>query len=188
MQSVAKYIRYNQSFYMNNYLLEMIRKLYLPIIFIPPERTSGGILKAHRLSVRPSVRPSVCPSVRYKSCVSHYSKTDKGNLFKLHRKIKQYKKVCHARNFGSQDQGKGQRVFTYKKCVSHNSRTDKGNLIKLYRMISKMRRSVAHKIKVPTTKIKDTIPRPRSWSQSKVTGLSLTSHVSAIIQKPIKGL
>ena len=32
MQSVAKNLYYNQSFY-NNYLFEMIRKIILPIIF-----------------------------------------------------------------------------------------------------------------------------------------------------------
>ena len=36
--------------------------------------------------------------VTYKSCVSHNSKTDKGNLIKFHRKVKQYEKVCCAQN------------------------------------------------------------------------------------------
>ena len=35
------------------------------IFIMPPEGTSGGILKSHR--------PSVCPSVRYKSCLSDIS-------------------------------------------------------------------------------------------------------------------
>ena len=51
------------------------------ITIYAPEGTSGGILKSHRLSVRPSVRlsvrpsvrPSVSPSVRYKSCLSDIS-------------------------------------------------------------------------------------------------------------------
>ena len=45
--------------------------------------------------------------VTYKSFVSHNSKTSKGNLIKFHRKVKQNKKVCHAQNLGSHDQGQG---------------------------------------------------------------------------------
>ena len=58
-----------------------------------PNGTSGGIVKLHRLSVH------------YKSCFSHNPKTDKGNLIKLHWKIKQ--NVCRAQNLGSHDQGQG---------------------------------------------------------------------------------
>ena len=43
----------------------------------------------------------------YKSCVSHNSKANKGNVIKLHIKVKQYKKVCHAQNLGPHDQGQG---------------------------------------------------------------------------------
>ena len=46
-------------------------------------------------------------SVTYKSCVSRNSKTEKGNLIKLHRKIKKNKKVCRAQNVGSHKQGQG---------------------------------------------------------------------------------
>ena len=45
--------------------------------------------------------------VIYKSCVSHNSKTDKGNSIKLYRKIKQNKKVCREQNLGSHDQIQG---------------------------------------------------------------------------------
>ena len=45
--------------------------------------------------------------VIYKSSVSHNSKTKKGNLIKLDRKIKQNEKVCHAQNLVSNDQGQG---------------------------------------------------------------------------------
>ena len=45
--------------------------------------------------------------VAYKLCVSHYSKTNKGNLIKFHRKVKQNEKVCHTQNLGSHDQGQG---------------------------------------------------------------------------------
>ena len=62
-----------------------------------PEGTSGGILKSHH--------PSLHLSIRCKLCVSHNSKTNKGNLIKLHRKIKQYEKVCYAQNFCSHYQG-----------------------------------------------------------------------------------
>ena len=64
---------------------------------MPPEGTLGGILKLHC--------PSVCLSVT--NCVSHNSKTDKENLIKLYRKIKQNEKVCRAQNLGSNNQGKG---------------------------------------------------------------------------------
>ena len=45
--------------------------------------------------------------VTYKSCVSHNSKANKGKLIKLHRKIKQNKKVSRTQNLGSHDQGQG---------------------------------------------------------------------------------
>ena len=66
--------------------------------FYAPEGTSGGILKLHR--------PSVCPSVinRFSAIIQII---DKGNLFKLHRKIKQNEKVCRAQNLGSLEQGQG---------------------------------------------------------------------------------
>ena len=32
--------------------------------------------------------------ITYKSCVSHNSKTNIGNLIKFHRKVKQNKKMC----------------------------------------------------------------------------------------------
>ena len=57
--------------------------------FYAPEGTSGGILKWHR------------PSVRYKSCLSDSSSTAEANLMKLHRKIKENKKVFHAHHFSS---------------------------------------------------------------------------------------
>ena len=55
--------------------------------------------------------------VTYKLCVSHNSKTNKGNLMKLHRKIKQIEKVCHAQNLVFNDQGQG-----------HNRRSKVGHL------------------------------------------------------------
>ena len=55
--------------------------------------------------------------VTYKLCVSHNSKTSKGNLIKLHRKIKQNEKVCCAQNLVSHDQGQG-----------HNRRSNVGHL------------------------------------------------------------
>ena len=67
----------------------------LPTSVSAPEGTLGGIIKSHH------------PSVRYKSYVSHNSKTDKGNLIKLHRKIKQNEKLCRAETLGSHDQGQG---------------------------------------------------------------------------------
>ena len=45
--------------------------------------------------------------VTYKSCVSHNSKTNKGNLIKLHRKGKVKCDLCHTQNLGSHDQGQG---------------------------------------------------------------------------------
>ena len=45
--------------------------------------------------------------VTYKSFFSHDLKTNKGNLIKLHRKVKQNGKVCHIQNLGSHDQGQG---------------------------------------------------------------------------------
>ena len=42
--------------------------------------------------------------VTYTSCVSHNSKTDKRNLIKFHRKVKQNEKVCCAQNLGSPTQ------------------------------------------------------------------------------------
>ena len=99
---------------------------------IPPasqRNISIGVAYLNR-TVCPSICPSLRLSVRYKSCVSHNSKINKGTLFKLHRKIKQNEKVCRAQNLGSCDQGQGhkQRFFTYKSCVSHNSKTNKGQL------------------------------------------------------------
>ena len=41
--------------------------------------------------------------VTYKCCVSHNSKTIKGNIIKLNRKIKQNEKVCLAQNLVSND-------------------------------------------------------------------------------------
>ena len=41
--------------------------------------------------------------VTYKSCISHNSKTDKRNLIKLHRKVKQTEQVCCAQHLGSHD-------------------------------------------------------------------------------------
>ena len=45
--------------------------------------------------------------VIYKSCVSHNSKTNKGNFIKLHRKIKLNEKVCCTQNVGFYSQGQG---------------------------------------------------------------------------------
>ena len=45
--------------------------------------------------------------VTYKLCVSHNSKTKKGNLIKFHREVKQNVKVCCTQNFGGHDQGQG---------------------------------------------------------------------------------
>ena len=77
--------------------------------------------------------------VTYRLCVSHdNSKIDKGNLIKLHRKIKENEKVCHAQNLGSHDLGQGyspRSKVCPKSYISHNSKTDKGNLIKLHRKI-----------------------------------------------------
>ena len=53
--------------------------------FMPTKETSVGILQ-------------IVPSV-------HPKKTDKWNLLKLHRKIKQTEKECHAQNLGSHDIG-----------------------------------------------------------------------------------
>ena len=63
--------------------------------FYAPEGTSECIYKSHR------------PSVRYKSCLSHNSETTEANLMKLHRKIKNNKKVCRAQELGfyAQEQG-----------------------------------------------------------------------------------
>ena len=52
----------------------------LAVLCLFPERTSGGKLKL--------LSPSVGLSIFYKSFVSHNSKTDKGNLIRLYRKIK----------------------------------------------------------------------------------------------------
>ena len=46
--------------------------------------------------------------VIYKSCVSHNSKTNKGNLIKLDRKIKLNEKMCRTQNLGSQSQGQSE--------------------------------------------------------------------------------
>ena len=74
--------------------------------------------------------------VTYKSCVRHNSK---GNLIKLHRKVKQNEKVCYAQNQGTATEVKvtteGYRFVTYEPCVSHNGKIDKGNLIKLHRKV-----------------------------------------------------
>ena len=85
------------------------------------------------------ISPSIHLSVRYKSGVSHNSITNKGNLIKLHRKIKQNERVCRAQIKVPTAKVKvtieGQRFVTYKSLVSHNSITNKGNLIKLCRKI-----------------------------------------------------
>ena len=60
--------------------------------FNAPEGTSGSIFKSHRPSIRLSVRPL---------------QTDKGNLIKLHRTIKQNEKVCRTQKLDSHDQGQG---------------------------------------------------------------------------------
>ena len=85
--------------------------------------------------------------VTYKSCVSHNSKTNKGDLIKFHRKVKQKEKVCRAQNLGSNGQGRGyegHRLVTYKSFVIHNPKTSKGNLIKLHRKVKQNEN--AHKI------------------------------------------
>ena len=74
----------------------------------------------------------------------------------------------------------GHRFVIYKSCVSHNSKTSEGILIKLHRKVKQKRQGVS------LTKFK--FPQPRSRSQLKVIGLSLTNHVSAIIGKLIKGI
>ena len=45
--------------------------------------------------------------VTYKSLVSHNSKTNKGDIIILHRKVKQNEKVCRAQNLSSHNQGQG---------------------------------------------------------------------------------
>ena len=45
--------------------------------------------------------------VTYKSVSAITQKTNEGNFIKLHRKIKQNKKVCCAQNLGSHYQGQG---------------------------------------------------------------------------------
>ena len=72
--------------------------------FYAPEGTSGSILKLHRPSVRPLK-------------IGHNSKTNKGSLIILHRKINQNDKVCHAQNLVSNDQDQG-----------HNRRSKVGQL------------------------------------------------------------
>ena len=75
----------------------------------------------------------------YNSCVSHNSKTNKGNFIKFHRKVKQ-NEVCCTKNLGSHNQGQGHNPRSYvchmfvtdKSCVSHNLKTNDGNLIKLH--------------------------------------------------------
>ena len=61
----------------------------------------------HKISV-PTIKVKVTIEgsrfLTYKSCVSYNSKANKGNLIKLHRKIKQNEKVCCAQNLGSHDQ------------------------------------------------------------------------------------
>ena len=76
------------------------------ISFYAPEGTSGGILKWHH------------PSVRYKSCLSDCSLTTKANLMKLHRKIKDNKKVCHGHDLGSYIQGQDHNQVRGQNCVS----------------------------------------------------------------------
>ena len=99
--------------------------------------------------------------VSYKSSVSHNSKTNKENLIKLHRKVKQNEKVCRIQKLGSttkvQVTIKGHSFVTYKSCVSHNSQTSKENLIKFHRKVEPDENVFTHKIQVPTTKVKGTI-------------------------------
>ena len=45
--------------------------------------------------------------VTYKWYVSHNSKTNKGDLIILHRRIKKNEKVCHVQNLVSNDPGQG---------------------------------------------------------------------------------
>ena len=77
-----------------------------------PRRTSGGILKSHR------------PSVRYKWCLSDSSSTTEANLMKLHRKIKHNEKECRA-----------QLCQRSKSCLSNDSKRTEANLTKLHRNI-----------------------------------------------------
>ena len=59
--------------------------------------------------------------VTYKSSVSHNSKNNKQTLIKLHRKIKQNEKVCHAQNLVSNDQGQGHnqiKDWSFTNCMS----------------------------------------------------------------------
>ena len=44
---------------------------------------------------------------RSKLCLSNNSKTTEANLMKLHRKMENNKKVCHAQELGSHIQGQG---------------------------------------------------------------------------------
>ena len=81
----------------SNFLFLLCFKIATKLFYYAPKGTLSSILKSHRLSN--------CPSVT--NCVSHNSKTDIGNLIKLHRKIKQNEKVCHAQNLGSHDLGQG---------------------------------------------------------------------------------
>ena len=62
---------------------------------------------------------------------------NKGNFIKLHRKVKQNEKVCHAQTLGSNDQGQrhSQRFVTYKSCLHNNSKTAEVNLIKFHTMV-----------------------------------------------------
>ena len=69
-------------------------------------------------SVRPSVRPPASQSVHYKSCPSDCSLTTEANLMKLHRKIKDNEKMCHAHDLGSYAQGQGHNQVRGQNCVS----------------------------------------------------------------------
>ena len=71
-------------------------------VFLCPRWYFGRHIK-----IAPSVRLSVRPSVRYKSCLSDSS--NKANLMKFHRKIKDNKKLCRADDLGS-----------YAQCQGHN--------------------------------------------------------------------
>ena len=65
-------------------------------------------------------------------------KQNKGNLIKIHRKIKQNEKVRHAQEFPMTKVNvtiEDQRLVIYKSCVSHISKTNEENLIKSHRKI-----------------------------------------------------
>ena len=52
-------------------------------------------------------RSRSCLGQRSKSCLSNNSKTTEANLTKLHRKIENNAKVCHAQELGSYAHGQG---------------------------------------------------------------------------------